>query len=140
MRLLYQECCKIMRLDQVIKRLRQCNWKCGAHGKLKVINRTMVVKRCKITWDTLTNNLMVAKHKHKQSCITFANTQNVVRPSLVHCTALIWVTVGCVWILHLSNILRRLDATNKTHAMNARARTTYMRARWLLKNTDCKVL
>ena len=35
-------------------------------GELKLINRAMIVKRCKITRDTLSNSFMVAKHTHRQ--------------------------------------------------------------------------
>ena len=35
-------------------------------GKLKLMNSKMIVKRCKITRNTLNNSLMVAKHTHRQ--------------------------------------------------------------------------
>lgn len=62
------------------------------HCKLKLINRVKILKRCKITRDTLNNSLMVAKHTHRrlrfilrplkivyqveyiQRCMTFTST------------------------------------------------------------------
>lgn len=119
---------------------------------LRLISRAMIVKRCKITGDMLSNSLKVAKHTHLQQ-------QFILRPlKIVHhsceytkrcktfvlmfvrCTAIIWIALGRVWIVCLSTIQRRLDATSKTYATNARARATYARARAKLKNFDRKVV
>ena len=122
------------------------------HDKLKLINRAMIVKRCTITCNMLSNSLMVSQHTQRQlrlvlrplkivhhsceqtkRCTTFART-------VVCCIAVILIAFGRIWIVCMSTILMRLDATTKTDATNANNRATYATGRVKLTYFDCKVL
>lgn len=47
------------------------------HRKLKLINSATIVKRCKITWDTSSNSLMIKKHTHRQLLFTFTTISTI---------------------------------------------------------------
>ena len=126
-------------------------WYMAKHCKLNPIHHAMIVKHCKITWDTLSNSLMAAKHMHRQlrfilrplktlhhfcehtkHCKTFVLI-------FVCCIAIIWIAFDRFWIVCMFIILKRLDATNKTHATNSRHHATYAKAHTRLKDSDHKV-
>lgn len=68
------------------------------------------------------------KESFRNTCVMF-----------VRCTAIVWIAFCRVRIMCMSTILRRLDATIKTHTPNARARATYARTCAKRKSND-KVL
>ena len=122
-------------------------------SKLKLINRTMVVKHFKTTRDTSSNLLMVAKHLHRQLQFIFqplkighhlfasdAKCCKTFVLTFMCCIAIIWIAFDQVWIVCMSTILKRLDATTKTHAKNMRHCAMYAKPRTKLKNSDPKVL
>ena len=122
------------------------------HGKLKLINRAVIVKSCTITCNMLSNSLMVAQHTQRQlrlilrplkivhhSCEQTKRCTIFVR-TVVRCIAIILIAFGRIWIVCMSTILMRLDATTKTDATNASDRATYATGRAKLKYFDRKVL
>ena len=59
----------------------------------------------------------------------------------MHCVAIIWIAFDRVLIACMSTMLKRLDATTKTHATNARHCATHTKTHERLRNSKCcKVL
>ena len=99
-------------------------------------NRATVVQRCKITWHTSSNSLMVAQHSHLSMRIIL-QPQEFMHHSCEYtqrCTMLVLMIVrpsaiesvahGRLWISNMFKNQTRPQASGKSHATEATARAT----------------
>ena len=83
------------------------------HGKLKGINRAMIVKCCNITRDTLSNSLMVRKTRTWTAAIHITTFKN--RASLLRGHKTVQNVRTNVRALHCDNLDRIQSRLNSVH-------------------------